>query len=61
MYRVVAHRVLIYKMLCRNGPTFDLTIISQICIDVSQRTNERTKKRVYASLSDVTFINYKRS
>lgn len=36
---------LIYKMLHRNCPTFDLTNISQVCVRVIQRTNKHIKKR----------------
>ncbi len=46
-------RGLIYKLLRRNHPKFDLTIISRICV---RRTN---RKRAYASLSDVKSMNRK--
>ncbi len=36
-------RGLIHKMLCRNHPKFDLTIISRICVCVIHRMNVQTK------------------
>ncbi len=36
-------RGLIYKMLRRNHPKFDLTIISQICVRAIHRMNVRTE------------------
>ncbi len=34
---------LIYKMMYRNHPKFDLTVISRICICVIHRMNVRTE------------------
>ncbi len=36
-------RGLIYKMLCRNCPKFDLTFISQICVCAIHRMKVRTE------------------
>ncbi len=47
---------LTYKILCRNHPKFDLTIISRICVHLIHRMNVRTEN-VHTRLSDVKSMN----
>jgi len=47
---------LIYKMLHRNHPAFDLTIISQMCVGVIKRTNY-SRSEIYKITSYLEFVH----